>query len=351
MLAATEQRSRGTGEAAATPRGFPPPRFVRPIIAVPTVLVWLGSLVAWCAATAAVLGGVSRWWLVVTIVVQGFVTVSMFIVAHESIHHTVGRPNWINQVFGRLSMPFVSLFGTFPMLAYTHLAHHRNTNENIQDDPDAWSITGPRWQLPLRWLTIDAWYCRFYLARLRRRPRKEAVGFAIYLTLALVFVTAMLVLGYGRELVLIYFIPQRIGVGVLAWWFDWLPHHGLVTVRSDRFRVARVRVGWERVLCPLLMYQNYHLVHHIHTAIPFYLYVKAWRAAESDYLDRNVPICTAWGQEMTSSEYRRWREVSRRIVGADDGDRISEIGGSGSAEFRYAPTDFGVDVGGRPRRR
>lgn len=83
MLAATEQRSRGAGEAAATPRGFPPPRFVRPIIAVPTVLVWLGSLVAWCAATAAVLGGVSRWWLVVTIVVQGFVTVSMFIVAHE----------------------------------------------------------------------------------------------------------------------------------------------------------------------------------------------------------------------------------------------------------------------------
>lgn len=307
---AVGQRSRGAGEVTATPRGFPAPRFTRPAIAVPTMLVWLGSLVAWCAATAAVVCGVSRWGLVVTIGVQGFVTVWMFIVAHESIHHTVGRPNWINHVFGRLSMPFVSLFGTFPMLAYVHLAHHRNTNEGIHDDPDAWSSSGPRWQLPLRWLTIDAWYCRFYLARLRRRPRQETLGFAIHLTSALAFVTAIVVLGYGRELVLIYFLPQRIGVGLLAWWFDWLPHHGLVTARNDRFRIARVRVGWERVLCPLLMYQNYHLVHHIHPGIPFYLYIKAWRAAEADYLDRNVPISTAWGREMTTSQYRTWREAT-----------------------------------------
>lgn len=320
MLAATEQRSRRADEVAATQRGFAAPRFARPTVAVPTVLVWVGSLVAWLAATAAVFCGASRWWLVLTILIQGLVSFSMFTVLHESIHHTVGRANWINQLFGRLSMPFVSLFGTFPMLAYTHLAHHRNTNEGIHEDPDAWSISGPRWQLPLRWLTIDAWYCRFYLARLRGRPRKEALGFVTYLTLALACVTTVLILGYGRELVLIYFIPQRIGMVILAWWFDWLPHHDLATAKTDRFRATRARVGWERVLCVLLMYQNYHVVHHIHTAIPFYLYVKAWRAAEIDYLDRNVPITTAWGQEMTPSEYRTWREGSRRTVGADRGD-------------------------------
>ena len=310
MPVAIEKRSRGTGKVAAVPRGFPAPRFARPIVAVPTVLVWLGSFVVWWAATAAVLCGVSHWWLVVTIVVQGLVTFSMFSVLHESIHHLVGRPNWINQVFGRLSIPFVSLFGTFPMLAYIHLTHHRNTNENIHDDPDAWSTAGPRWQLPLRWLTIDAWYCRFYLASLRRRPRKEVLGFATSLTAALVFVATILILGYWRELALIYFIPQRIGMVILAWWFDWLPHHDLPTVKTDRFRGTRVRVGWERVLCPLLVYQNYHLVHHIHPAIPFYLYVKAWRTAEAAYLDRNVPITTAWGQEMTPSEYRTWREAA-----------------------------------------
>jgi beta-carotene hydroxylase len=310
MPAAGEQRSNDAGEVAAIPRGFRPPKFARPTIAMPTVLLWLGSFVVWCAATAAVLCGVGPGWLVVTIVIQGLVTFSMFTVLHESIHHIVGRPNWINQVFGRLSMPFVSWFGTFPVLKCIHLAHHRNTNESIQDDPDAWSIAGPRWQLPLRWLTIDAWYCRFYLRGMRQRPRKETLGYAINLTLALSLITTIVILGYGRELVLIYFIPQRIGMLILAWWFDWLPHHDLVAVKTDRFRATRVRVGWERVMCLLLLYQNYHLVHHIHAAIPFYLYVKAWRAAEDSYLDRNVPITTAWGQEMTPSEYRTWREVT-----------------------------------------
>ena len=307
---AGEQRSKNAGEVAATLRGFPPPKFTRSTVAMPTVLLWLGSFVVWCAAAAAVLCEVNRWWLVVTIVIQGLTTFSMFTVLHESIHHLVGRPNWINQVFGRLSMPFVSLIGTFPVLAYIHLAHHRNTNESIQDDPDAWSSTGPRWQLPLRWLTIDAWYCRFYLLRLRQRPRKEKLGYAMNVTLALTLMTALVVLGYGRELVLIYFIPQRIGMGILAWWFDWLPHHDLDTAKSNRFRATRVRIGWERVMCLLLLYQNYHLVHHIHAAIPFYLYVKAWRAAEAGYLDRNVPIATAWGQEMTPSEYRARRDVA-----------------------------------------
>src|ERR1700761_5944317 len=129
MPAATEQRPPSAGEVVGLPRGFPAPKFARPTVALPAVLVWLGSFAAWSAATVAVLCGVSRWWLVVTIVIQALVTFSMFSVLHESIHHTVGRSNWINQVFGRLSMPFVSLFGRFPMLAYTHLAHHRNTTK------------------------------------------------------------------------------------------------------------------------------------------------------------------------------------------------------------------------------
>lgn len=308
--AAVGQRSRNVGELVPIRRGFPPPKFARPTIAMPTVLLWLGSFVLWCAATAAVLCGVNYWWLAVTIVVQGLITFSMFTVLHESIHHVVGRPTWINQLFGRLAMPFVSLIGTYPVLKYIHLAHHRNTNESIQDDPDAWSLAGPRWQLPLRWFTIDVWYCRFYLLRISQRPRKETLGYAVNVTVALTFMTTLVVLGYGRELLLVYFLPQRIGMGILAWWFDWLPHHDLATAKTDRFRATRIRIGWERVMCGLLLYQNYHLVHHIHAAIPFYLYVKAWRAAEAGYLDRNVPIITAWGQEITPLEYRARREVT-----------------------------------------
>jgi len=296
-------------DAAAIRRCVPDPSITLPKIAVPTVLVWLGSAAAWAAATAVVLSDVTRWWVAVTIPIQAFVTFSMFTVLHESVHHAVSRLAWGNQLFGRLSMPFVSLFGTFPMFRYIHFEHHRNTNEDFHLDPDAWSAWGPRWQLPVRWMAIDAWYCRFYLTSIRRRPRKEAIGFLLNLIVVIPLVGALIGVGYGWEFVLIYLLPQRIGLGTLAWLFDWLPHHDLgVTAKIDRFHATRIRVGWEPVMNPLLFYQNYHLVHHIHPAIPFYLYVKAWKNTEADYLDRNVPINTAWGRELTASEYRAWRE-------------------------------------------
>jgi ferredoxin-NADP reductase/fatty acid desaturase len=319
------ERARCDGEVAAIRRGVSDPDVAPPTVAIPTVVTWLGSIAAWTGATAAILGGVSRGWLAVTIPLQAFVTFSMFTVLHESAHHAVGRSTCINEVFGRLSMPFVSLFGTFPMLRFIHMEHHRNTNEDIHADPDAWNYAGPRWQVPLRWLTIDAWYCRFYAERLRHRPRNETAGFVANLVVVGALLSAVIGLGYGWQWVLIYLIPQRIGLGLLAWWFDWLPHHDLaITAKIDRFRATRLRVGWERVMTPLLFYQNYHLVHHIHPAIPFYLYVKAWKNSEADYLERNIPINTAWGRELTPSQYRsRQQDTGRRRRNrAADPDRL-----------------------------
>ena len=297
--------------ATAARRGVPNPGIGLPKIALPTALVWFASLALWIAATLVVLSDASRWWLLLTIPVHAFVTFSMFTVLHESVHHAVGRLNWVNQWLGRLSMPFVSVWGTYPMFKYIHIEHHRNTNEDIHTDPDAWTEQGPSWQLPLRWLAMDAWYLRFYLPRIGRRPRKQAVGFAGNLAVVLALTAVLFGTGYGWALVLIYLVPQRLGVGVLAWWFDWLPHHDLgVTARVDRFRATRVRVGWEWLMNPLMFYQNYHLVHHIHPTIPFYRYMRAWERTENDYLDRNAEISTAWGATLTPAEYRAWRGIA-----------------------------------------
>lgn len=301
----------GAAEAGAGRRPVAIRVIIRPMIAVPTVLLWLGSAVVWGLATAIVLSGWSLWWLAITIPVQGVATFTMFTVLHESLHSSVSKLRWVNQLFGRLSVPFVSLLATFPMVKFMHLSHHRNTNESMDADPDSWAQEGPWWQLPLRWLTIDAWYGRFYFGRLRSRPRKEVAGFLINLAVVMTVLIGGLVLwgGYwGWPLLLVWVIPQRIGLVLLGWLFDWLPHHNLTsTAKEDRFRASRVRVGWERVLSMLLLFQNYHVVHHINPAVPFYLLGQTWRKFESDYLARKVPISTVWGREMTTSEYRAWR--------------------------------------------
>jgi fatty acid desaturase len=94
---------------------------------------------------------------------------------------------------------------------------------------------------------------------MRRRPRREFMGVLANHTVVVALLSAVVGCGYGWELVLIYLIPQRLALGVLTWWFDWLPHHDLgVTAKIDTFRASRVRVGWERLMNPLMFSQNYH---------------------------------------------------------------------------------------------
>jgi ring-1,2-phenylacetyl-CoA epoxidase subunit PaaE len=63
------------------------------------------------------------------------------------------------------------------------------------------------------------------------------------------------------------------------------------------------------LLNPLLLYQNYHLVHHLHPIIPFYRYVRVWRRNEDEYLAHDPALSTVGGRELTVEEYRRLREL------------------------------------------
>ncbi|TVT25118.1 2Fe-2S iron-sulfur cluster binding domain-containing protein [Amycolatopsis acidiphila] len=282
--------------------------------AAPTVVLFFGSLALWVFATWLVLGTGTTPWL--TIPLHATVTFTMFTVLHEATHHAAGRWTWVNELFGRLSLPFVASYVSFGAIRYIHIEHHRNTNEDIGTDPDAWTSHGPWWQLPYRWLTIDAWYVRFYVPRMRRRPRLEVGETTVMVALSLAVAAGAIATGHLWQLAVIYLIPQRIGLAVLAWWFDWLPHHGLPeTAARNRFRATRIRVGAEWLLTPVMLYQNYHLVHHLHPAIPFYRYVRAWRRNQEAYLDREVPIRTAWGRELTASEYRAWRWLTDSFAG------------------------------------
>jgi ring-1,2-phenylacetyl-CoA epoxidase subunit PaaE len=104
--------------------------------------------------------------------------------------------------------------------------------------------------------------------------------------------------------------PARLAVGLLGGAFDYLPHHGLHHVPSeDRFKTTRNRVGAGPVLTPLLRYQNYHLVHHLHPVIPFDRYIAMWRRRESEYLAHEPPLASPRGRPLTVDEYRALRAM------------------------------------------
>jgi len=301
--------------------GLPDPGERVPRIAWPTVALYGSTFGLAVLDTLAFFAW--EWPLWSTVLMGVAICFLMFSVLHESTHHAVSTNTRVNNAFGHLSLPFFVPWATFPLLKFIHIEHHRNTNEPKSIDPDAWTEEGPRWQLPLRWATIDLWYLIFYLRRIKERPRSEVAVSLTAFTAVIGSFVGIAVAGYGTELFWFFLVPQRLGIVVLAWWFDYLPHNGLTsTQREDKYRATRIRVGGERLFTPLFVYQNYHLVHHLHPSIPFYRYIRAWRRNEQAYLDRNAAISTWFGRSLTASEYRTWRRLTDEL--ADTG-----VGGSG----------------------
>jgi ring-1,2-phenylacetyl-CoA epoxidase subunit PaaE len=106
-------------------------------------------------------------------------------------------------------------------------------------------------------------------------------------------------------------LPIRLAIMWLGFAFDYLPHNGLpYKPTEDRFKNTRNRIGRERLVSPLLLDQNYHLVHHLHPIVPFHRYIAVWRRKEEDYLAGEPALSDLRGRPITVDEYRRMRELA-----------------------------------------
>ncbi|HEU4360989.1 MAG TPA: fatty acid desaturase [Mycobacterium sp.] len=282
-----------------------------PRFAWPTFALAIGALIAFGLVADGVIGGHLPSW--VAILISTAVTYVMYSVAHEALHYSVSSTRWVNAVVGRLAWVFVVPPFSLPAFGYVHLQHHRYTND-VDNDPDMFATHGPAWQLPLRWALMDVCYATWYIRRLPSRfrqawarPAAELAETAVVFSLSVVGLGAAILTGHFWTLAVLVVIPQRIGITILAWSFDWLPHHGLdETQKGNRYRATRIRVGMEWVLAPLMLSQNYHLIHHLHPWLPFYRYLHAWRRNEDAYLEHDPALVTAFGGELTPDEYRKW---------------------------------------------
>lgn len=303
-----------TIETPASPparQALPDPGESVPRLAVPTVAVYLVALSAFVASTVGYIQG----WMPAgaTIAVNAAVTFVMFTVLHDAIHYAISTIRWVNGLIGRLAFLLVVPIISFPTYAFLHIEHHRHANDDA-NDPDAWASHSRWWQMPLRWPFPELLYGRFILRTLRHRPKLEVAETLGMLLVSATGLTVAITTGNFWTLAVVFLIPQRIGLVFLVWWFDWLPHHGLAaTQRSNRYQATRTRVGMEWLYTPLMLSQNYHLVHHLHPSVPFYRYVKTWRRNEEAYLQREAAISTVFGQQLNPEEYREWKELNRNV--------------------------------------
>ena len=280
-----------------------------PGLSLPGAAVFAAGIAILAASTALALAGAWPW--AAAVGVNAVACYLLFTVAHDASHHSLSSHEGVNVWLGRIATFLFAPQAGFRSWRFIHMQHHRFTNHDDGSDPDAYTMAGPSWQRPLRWLTVDLQYVVFFMRYWKQRPRADKIELLIQDLVVVAVIAASALTGHFVDLVLLVALPQRLAIVWLAYAFDYLPHHGLHHKPSeDRLKTTRNRVGGERVLSPLLLYQNYHLVHHLHPIVPFYRYLAVWRRNEDRYLEGDPALSTVRGRPLTSDEYRELRKLA-----------------------------------------
>ena len=262
----------------------------KPQVAWPTVILLFAAFTLFGVSTYAYVGGkLPLFWAMLLNTIASYMA---FPVAHDATHSSVFSNRKVNDWAGRFAMLLLEPGPFFQVFRLIHMQHHRFTNDKDKD-PDAYTGIGPAWVLPFRWLTLDYIYFKIYLSAevFKKRPKREQREFYLAVLFFVTVITVVTLAGWLKLYLLLFFIPTRIAKYVIIVAFDFLPHYPHeVTAKEDPYRATSNRVGLEWLLTPLLIYQNYHLVHHLYPAIPFYRYLKIWNAKKQFHESQDPAI-------------------------------------------------------------
>lgn len=258
-----------------------------PTLAVPTTLIFVVALFGIIATWRYALAGDIEMWQ--GSIINGFLSYWMFSIIHDSAHRSLSKNKFLNEGIGGVGLLFLFPYAPMSLLRWVHNQHHIHANG--PDDPDIFEHEAPWWQVPIRWTFFDAYYIYYFFKNGGKIMKRHAKSLIIFYSLVIPAATAAIVLGYGYEILMLWFIPTRIALFLIAVVFVILPHHpAIVSQEDDPYMATTMRMGWEWLLTPLLVYQNYHLIHHLYPTIPFYKMHKVWYLKYDELNKQNISI-------------------------------------------------------------
>ena len=265
----------------------------KPKFAWPTIILFLicaGFIIG--STWAAIYGHISY---LAGCLINGTAGYFLFSPMHDAIHASVGKSKTLNLWIGRITFLYFSSLVAFELMRFIHFRHHTNAN-GPGDEADHVVQSGPAWLRPLKWPFIDLIYGWKYLSYWKDRPKSETRSVIIMFLTTLVVWPWLIFNGYLIELLMFWIIPQRISFFFISFIFVYLPHvPNEISEKEDAYRATSIREGMEWLLSPLMMYQNYHLVHHLYPSVPFYRIVKLWNSRLDEHLSHDPAIVPTIG--------------------------------------------------------
>lgn len=267
-----------------------------PRVAWPTIVFAVVTVFVWASTLTAFFVGAIPW--SVALIISTIASFAVFTPMHDAAHNAIARQGWVNELIGRVSA-FI-LTAPFPAFRYLHLTHHRHTNDE-HEDPDLWSGRGPWFLLPFRWVTQDLHYYSFYGKRWSQQPLAHRIEMFVTFACLAALWSVFIYMGLGFELLVGWIVPARLALVLLAYGFDYLPHKPhTILAKDDRYRATLIRPN--PLLTPILVYQNYHLVHHLYPGVPFYRYGAVWFERREQIVAKGGMGRDIFGRPMTEEQ-------------------------------------------------
>lgn len=237
----------------------------------------------WAAMIALALAGMVPYW--VAMLVNGTLVYCLYMPLHEGTHNNIqGRDwsyRWLNDWVGRIcSIPVGFSFRAHQI---SHMRHHAFANDP-ERDPDFYT-SGSALAIPSKVLRLSVgqvviatlgWRRAFLTAMPANeksrlaiegdKPNEEFITQRRFATIQLVAIVLASVAGFFPEVMLLYYIPSRIGIGAMMFLFAWFPHHP--AQERGRYRDTRVMLFPGSRL--LFRGHDSHIIHHMLPRIPHY---------------------------------------------------------------------------------
>lgn len=237
------------------------------VIAIGAVILtsFLASLVLVLQGTLPVLAAVP---------LNVIIIYSCQIVTHEASHNNVFNQKrygaWPNNLIGFVfAVPLLWDFKTFQVI---HLAHHKHTNDRI-DDPQYRGNVVESWRNLYRAIVR---FLPFVGTRVSDPGKSEASGskfsfhqprswYLFHGSLVVFFVLA------PKILLLVWVLPAFVATSLVVWMHTSLhtqAHGNEPGIAKSKLVVSDGLLGKLLNIC--FLYQNYHLIHHIMPSLPFH---------------------------------------------------------------------------------
>jgi vanillate O-demethylase ferredoxin subunit len=232
--------------------------------------------------------GVSLW-ILYPVMIFSFYTA--FTPLHDATHRAVSSNKFLNDLLGTISTTPLLPFATTEIYRYLHLSHHRYVGDKDWD-PDDNLVVVPTKYFPFGYLILffpDVLWLYWMVFKTGNRTPIRTKNKTLFMFLGLaVFNIAWFASPYWLEYLLIFFIPNRLGIFCVAYSFAHIQHPEGLKWNDFPFQSTYTLKGNKFALRSLYG-QAHHAMHHFLPHIPWYKYHKAWDLANGVFRRQHIP--------------------------------------------------------------